>query len=340
MARKTIKDIARESGYSTGTVSRVLNNTGPVSDTAKKRIREVVDQYHFQLNPNAKFLKQEKPTGIAVIIKGTNNLLFTSLVELLQERIEKAGFEASVYYLQEDEDEVQEAIEICSRRLPKGILFLGSFRHNFLNRFRSVPVPSVLVTNSAEGLGYPNLGSVSTDDAGAAQCAVDYLISLGHEKIAILGGNFSQSQAALSRFQGAQYAFFDHDLHFDPALQYQEGLFSIEAGYDGMLKLLEKMPDVTAVFAMADVMAIGAVRAIRDKGLRVPEDISVVGFDGIELSHYLTPRLTTVSQNQQALAEQSLEMLISMIDDDVDGSFLELPYDLCEGESCSPLCVN
>ncbi len=125
MARMTIKDIARESGYSTGTVSRVLNESGPVSEQAVKRIREVVDKYHFQLNTNAKFLKQQTPEGIAVIIRGTNNLLFASLVERLQHQVEAAGYSASMYYIEESGNEVDEALEICKHQPPEGIFFLA-----------------------------------------------------------------------------------------------------------------------------------------------------------------------------------------------------------------------
>lgn len=336
MARMTIKDIAREAGYSTGTVSRVLNGSGPVSEQAAARIREVVEKYHFQLNTNAKFLKQQTPEGIAVIIRGTNNLLFASLVEQLQHRVEDAGYNASMYYIDENDDEVAEAAEICQHKTPEGIFFLGSSRRNFQNGFARIKVPSVMVTNSADGLAFSNLGSVSTNDTQAAQYAVQHLIALGHRKIGVLGGVMDQSQAALSRYVGAQFAFFDNNLPFDTNRAYQQGKFSVEDGYDGMMQLMDRLPDLTAVFVMADVMAIGALRAIRDRGLRVPEDISLISFDGISLANYTIPRITTVCQNQEELTEESVAMLLGMIEDGTPGTYRETSYRILEGESIQP----
>ena len=336
MARMTIKDIARESGYSTGTVSRVLNESGPVSEQAVRRIREVVDKYHFQLNTNAKFLKQQTPEGIALIIRGTNNLLFASLVEILQNQIEEAGYSASMHYIDESGNEVEEAQEICKHQPPEGIFFLGSTRQNFQKGFSGIDVPCVLVTNSAEDLGFDNVGSVTTNDTQAAQFAVQTLLSLGHRNIAVLGGDRTRSQAAMSRFLGAQYAFFDNSVPFDPARSYQQGMFSVEDGYEGMLSLLDRMPELTAVFVMADVMAIGALRAIRDRGLRVTVDISLLSFDGISLAQYTVPRIATMCQDQEELARESVRMLLDMIENKVPGSFRETSFRMQEGESLMP----
>lgn len=332
----TIKDIARESGYSTGTVSRVLNGSGPVSEQAAARIREVVEKYSFQLNTNAKFLKQQTPEGIAVIIRGTENLLFAALVERLQNSVEAAGFNASMHYIDESDDEVKEAMEICQRQTPQGIFFLGSSRRNFQNGFHRIKVPCVMVTNSADGLGYTNLGSVSTNDTQAAQFAVQHLIALGHRKIAVLGGEMDRSQAALSRYVGAQYAFFDNNVPFDPSLSYQQGKFSIEEGYSGMMQLLDRIPDLEAVFVMADVMAIGALRAIEDRGLRVPEDISLISFDGISLVRYTVPRIATVCQDLEELTQESVSMMLNMIEDGIPGSYRETSFTVFEGESIKP----
>lgn len=337
MARKTIKDIASESGYSTGTVSRVLNDSGPVSEAAREKIMSIVKKHDFQLNTNAKFLKQRQPEGIALIIRGRQNLLFSSLVELLQQKIEKAGYSVNVYYLDEGEDEVKEAIDICHRRCPEGFLFLGSSRSHFMKHFNRISLPSVLVTNSAEGFGFPNLGSVSTNDAVAAQVAVDRLIRLGHTNIGILGGDVATSQAAQARFQGAQYAFYDHNIVFRPEQQYYSGVFSVEDGYIGMDWLLENRPDITAVFAMADVMAIGALRALHDRNLRVPEDVAIISFDGLTLSQYTYPRLATIYQNGPSMVDQSLDMLLGMIEEGKEPQYLESSFVLIEGETLTPL---
>lgn len=329
----TIKDIARESGYSVGTVSRVLNNSSDVSDKARKKIMEVVEKYHFQLNSNAKHLKKQSKDGIAIIIKGAQNMLFAAIVEQLQGLIRRKDYACMVYYLDEDDNEIEQAIKICTERRPLGILFLGSNLEYFRQRFLSVTVPCVLVTNSAAELGFDNLSSVTTDDEGAAKFAIEYLCSLGHKNIGILGGKMAVSHAAFSRYEGCRKAFEEQGVSFDPAYQYEPAHFSISEGYYAMGRLLDKMPDITAVFAMSDVMAVGAIRAVKDRGLRVPEDISVIGFDGIDIGNYMVPRLTTIRQHREGIASRSVEILLKCIDESDPAVHEVEPFHFVQEES-------
>lgn len=131
----TIKDIAKEAGYSVGTVSRVLNNHPDVSDKARKKVMAVVKKNHFKLNNNAKHLKQQSNSGIAVIVKGNNNMLFATIVEKLQGLIKERGYVCLIYYIDEDENEVEQALQICRERQPMGILFLGSDLEYYLRSF-------------------------------------------------------------------------------------------------------------------------------------------------------------------------------------------------------------
>lgn len=329
----TIKDIARESGYAVGTVSRVLNNQPDVSERARRKIMEVVEKHHFKLNSNAKHLKQQVSNGIAIIVKGNQNMLFASIVEQMQGMIREKGFACLIYYIGEMEDEMEQALRVLVERRPMGILFLGSNLAYFQERFSSVEVPCVLVTNSAETLGFDNLSSVSTDDSMAAFAAVEYLVKLGHQKIGVLGGQLEKSRAAITRYMGCVKAFEQYGIVFDSSKQYEPALFSIAQGYAAMRNLWERVPDITAVFAMSDTMAIGAVRAIKDKGLRVPEDVSVVGFDGIELGNYLIPKLTTVRQDRENIARRSVEILLDNISEGTGAVHEVVPFQIIAGES-------
>ncbi|MCF0245437.1 MAG: LacI family DNA-binding transcriptional regulator [Ileibacterium sp.] len=337
MGRITIKDIARESGYSIGTVSRALNRTAGVSEEAREAIFNVVAKYNFQLNPNAKFLKQRAKEGIAILIRGTENMLFSDLTEKIQKKIESLGYDAIVYYIGEEENEVQEAIHICTQRSLLGIMFLGSTRENFRRYFRNIRIPSLLVTNSAVGLPYPNLSSVTTNDAQGAQFAIEYLFSLNHTHIGVLGGRLEDSQAAKSRYQGIQYAYYNRGKNFDFSSQYETEYFTIEGGYSAMNRLLDKFPEATAVFVMSDVMAIGAMRAAADRGLRIPEDLSIIGFDGLKIADYIIPRLTTIKQDTTAIAERSVSILTGTIEEQKPAAYEEIAFSLVEGESVRAL---
>ena len=333
----TIKDIARESGYAVGTVSRVLNNHPDVSDTARERIMEVVEKHHFRLNNNAKHLKQQASNGIAIIVKGSQNMLFASIMGQMQKMIREKGYACLIYYIDETDNELEQALQVIRERRPMGILFLGSNLEYFRDRFSQVSIPCVLVTNSAETLEFSNLSSVSTDDSEAAEAAIGHLIALGHTKIGVLGGQIEKSRAAFTRYVGCRRAFNAHGIPFSPEKQYESALFSMEEGYGAMERLLDKMPDLTAVFAMADVMALGAIRAIVDRGLRVPEDISVVGFDGIELGSYLTPKLTTIRQEREQIAARSVELLLDSIGERAGAVHELVPFRIISGESTRKL---
>ncbi len=332
----TIKDIARESGYSIGTVSRVLNNRPGVSQAAKEAVTQVVDKHHFQLNNNAKYLKQQSSAGIAVIIKGTQNMLFSALVEPMQALIEKNGYVCIMYYIGEDDNEVEQAYRICMERRPMGILFLGSNQEYFKDNFNRIEVPCVLVTNSAAELRIKGLSSVSTDDREAARVAVEQLISMGHRDIGVLGGYLYLSNAMRYRYEGVKDAMLRRGIKFDFDRQYESSYFSISAGYSAMERLLDKMPEVTAVFAMSDVTAIGAIRAIHDRGLRVPEDISVMGYDGVDIGRYMVPRLTTIRQHREVIASRSVEILLDCIEGNSSTVYEVEPFHLVPGESVRP----
>ncbi|MBQ7816747.1 MAG: LacI family DNA-binding transcriptional regulator [Oscillospiraceae bacterium] len=333
----TIKDIARESGYAVGTVSRVLNNHPDVSETARAKIMEVVDKYHFKLNNNAKHLKQQASNGIAIIVKGSQNMLFASIVEQMQGMLTEKGFACIIYYINEMENEVETAVRICTERRPVGIMFLGYHLPFFRQRFQAINVPCVLVTNSADSMDYPNLSSVSIDDTLAARAAVEHLLEMNHREIGILGGHIDNSSMAYARYLGCKEAFESHGLQFDSEKQYIESLFGMADGYSAMQQLLEKMPKLTAVFAMSDVMAVGAMRAITDAGLCVPNDISVVGFDGLELGEYLSPKLTTIKQDREKIAQRSVEILLANIDNPQKAVYETVPFSVIVGESTKQL---
>ncbi|MBQ9149148.1 MAG: LacI family DNA-binding transcriptional regulator [Oscillospiraceae bacterium] len=305
----TIKDLAAKTGYSVGTVSRVLNDQPHVSETAREVILRAAEECGFQLNTNAKQLKQQHGTSILVIRKSSNNELFDSLLVAIQARIARSRYPLIVDYIDETDNEVHRAIQLCQEKKPLAVIFLGGRTENFREDFHKIAVPCVLVTTSAAGLTFPNLSSVCADDNDAAQLAIDQFIALGHRKFAVIGGDRKMSDTSQLRFEGCMDAFRRSGISFDPELDYETARYSYLGGYRAAQALLSRERKFTALFAMSDVMAIGAIRALRDAGLRVPEDISVMGLDGLTIGEYTTPRLSTVAQAVDSLAEQSLGLL-------------------------------
>ena len=263
-------------------------------------------------------------------------MFFSAMVELLQSLIKATGYYCFLYYIDEDADEVEEAVTILRERRPKGFLFLGSAEDNFFRAWKAINVPGVLVTNSGAALGLPNLSSVSTDDVAAARFAVEHLLALGHTDIGVIGGKMERSPAACARSRGVRAAFENAGQPFELATHYASARFNLSGGYQAMEKLLAVCPHLSAVFCMSDVQAVGAIRALRDKGLRVPEDVSVMGFDGIELGRYLSPQLTTIRQDMDTIAHRCVEQLLTAIEDGTPAVHALVPFHLVEGESVIP----
>lgn len=333
----TIKDIARMAGVGVATVSRVLNHHPDVSPATRKKVMEVVEAQGFQPNCNAKHLKQQVGTSIAILVKGTQNMLFADLVERIQRKLRQSGRETSVYHLDEDDNEVEFALRLCRERKPPGILFLGGDKEYFKEGFESIQVPAVLLTASAEGLPFENLSSLTTDDEAGGCQAVEHLLEQGHREIGFVGGNNSPTQVGYQRLLGARDAMAAWNLASDRRELWEPCRYSMADGCEAARRLLKRCRNVTAIFAMSDVVAVGVIRAAHELGKRVPEDLSVVGYDGTPMADYLVPRLTTIRQDPQYLAEEGVAMLLHAMDYGVKKPVHAVaPPHLKEGESVAP----
>lgn len=310
----TIKDLAERTGYAVGTVSRALNGHPNVSEKARQTILQAARESGFELNINAKQLKQQHATSILVVVKGTSNELFGELVESVQTLMRSTRYPVYVDYLDEDANEVLRAIQLCREKKPLGILFMGGNNCNFRSDFDKIQIPCMLLTNNASSLSFPNLSSVCVDDHQACRCAMDSLIAMGHRRIVVVGGCRDSSEISRLRYEGCLESLRGHGIEFDEELDYQGVRFSYDGGYRATAQLLARGRKFTALFAQCDVMAIGAIRALRDHGLRVPEDVSVMGYDGLPLGSYMVPKLSTISQPVQQLAQRSVEILTACIE--------------------------
>ena len=328
----TIRDLAEKTGYSVATISRVLNNHPNVSKQTREAVNRAVEESGFKINANAQQLKQHA-TSILVVVKGTSNELFSEMVESIQNLVSQTRYPLYVDYMDEDSNEVLRAIQLCREKKPLGILFLGGNSQNFQKDFAKIDIPCVLVSNDASGLPFSNLSSVATDDRQAARCAMDSLIALGHRQFVIVGGDREASDTARLRYQGCLDAFRNHGIAYDEELDYQGVRFSYQDGYNATQKLIASGRRFTALFAEADVMAIGAIRALHNNGLRVPRDVSVMGFDGLPLGSFLVPQLSTVIQSAQLMAKRSVEILIDRIEHGGTACHESVPYALYQRES-------
>ena len=332
----TIKDLAAQTGYSVGTVSRVLNNQPHVSELAKEIILKAADECGFQLNTNAKELKQQQSNSLLVLCKGNTNEMFDELLVAIQARVSDTAYTLIVDYIDESDNEVRRALQLCREKKPQGIVFLGGNQEYFRESFGHIHVPCVLITTSAVELPFTNLSSVTADDTQAAAIAIRTLLEMGHKNVVVIGGHREYSDITRLRYEGCLLAFREHGIVFDES-RYETARYTFEDGYRAAQALLQRNCEFTALFAMSDVMALGAIRALADAGKQVPQDISVIGFDGLPIGSFTVPRLSTVAQSVHQLAQQGLDLLLGTIEKNAEASHKIIPVDLLLRESVRKL---
>lgn len=334
----TIKDIAQISGYSIGTVSRVLNNRPDVSEQAREKILSVIKETDFRPNSNAQLLKSNTSSLITILVKGANNFFLEGILEVMQEILRQSGEQVAVMFLDENSNEVEAALRLCQEKKPKGLIFLGGNRLYFQQSFSRINIPSVLVSESAKNLPYKNLSSYYTDDMDASEVVMAHFIENGHEVIGIIGGSKDSktNPIAYRRYKGAVNYLKDKQIAFDEKTQYMTCDFSLAQGYQATKELLNINKKITALYCISDTIAIGAMRAIHDMGLEVGKDVSVVGFDGLSFGNYMMPRLTTIKQDDKQLAVKAIEDILIRINyPNRENKHEVIPYTFYKGESVS-----
>ncbi len=328
----TIKDIARLAGCGVSTVSRALNGSDEISEATRARINEVIKQYNYTPNGNARRMRQTAAKTILLIVNGSSNLFFSPLIEQMQTTAAASGFQVAVNYIDEQDDEVLCAQQLCTEQKPSGIIFLGGDIRNFSRSFPNITVPCVLSTASAADLGFRNLSSVSIDDLAGGKAAMEQLFSLGHRNIGILGGDLNSDGPSGLRYSGVKAACAETGVK-EPVCELCSYTFS--SAYEAAMALYHECPGMTAVFAMSDIIAVGAVRALLDIGLRVPQDISVIGFDGIDISEFANPRISTFAQPLHQISSLSVRMLVNMIESGAQAGHVTLKAQYKPGDSVS-----
>ena len=308
----TIKDIAAMAGVSVTTVSRVLNHRPDVNIATREKVEQIIRDCHFIGNTNARGLKQGNEV-IGVVIRGRSNPFLSSLAEAILERADNVPDNFVTEYIDERADEFRTALRMTRQNHVKGLIFVGSLIDERVEAIRSLDIPMVFTTVNAESAFLPRASSVAVDDRSMGRLVAEELLNCGHRKIAVFGSNPVAGDSLAMRFQGFCDAFTDRGLSYDLTL-YRETRFSFEAGYDIARTFFTERPDATALFAMSDTVAVGAIRALKDLGKSVPEDVSVVGFDGVDIGRFTLPRLTTVEQPVEEIARRSVNLLLDMME--------------------------
>lgn len=332
-----IEDIARYAGVSISTVSRVMNNHPDVSAKTRDKVMAVIEQYAYVPNNSARNLKRESLHAVGLVIKGFANPFFTPMLEVIQAELTRHRYLAILHPVQPDEDEISSAISLCREKKPEGIIFLGGNFEHTREKMAMLHIPFVMVTMTMhKQVDRNSFSSITVDDykegyqVGARVCAA------GHKKVAVIGHSPNDRSISRLRISGFQKAHEDNGCLPEGLVVDYAGSYNMAGGYQAAKRLLAKH-DFTCLFCVSDTIALGANRAIYESGKRTPEDVSIIGFDGIEAARYATPSLATVRQPSEQMARQSVQMLLDNMEYGVPHQHRIVQAEFVEGESFRPL---
>ncbi len=315
----TIKDIARICGVGVSTVSRAINNHPDINPVTKQAIMETIEKYGYIPNNSARNLKRTDAKCIAILVKGLNNPFFANMIRIIEEAVEKKHYSLVLRHVEFLEDEVEVALQLVKEKRLRGIVFLGGYFNHSEDRLSKINVPFVLATAGCvpENMNRMSYSSMSVDDEKEGYRMTQHLIAQGHKKIAILAAETEDASVGQLRLQGYKRALSESGIAIDNELicpmKKDIEYYTMENGYVVASELLDRRKDVTAIFAISDVLAVGACRAIKDKGLMIPKDIAVAGYDGIDMSQYYNPSISTVKQPVDDIAKDAIKLLFNII---------------------------
>ena len=319
MGEMTIKDIAKMCGVGISTVSRAINNHPDINPETKEMINATIKEYGYIPNNSARNLKRTEAKSIAVLVKGISNIFFSSMIKVMEEEIKKRKYTMVLHHVEFNEDEVDVALQLVKEKRLAGIIFLGGYFHHSEDKLKKLHVPFVLSTIGCppENFSKKGYSSISVDDEQESYNMVNWLIQNGHKNIAILCAPPDDESIGKLRLEGYKKALLENKIEVNLELimpmRPDMEQYSLQSGYDLTMQLLEKNTEFTAVYAISDMMAIGACKAIFDKGKKIPEDYSVAGFDGTEMGAFYHPSLTTVRQPVEDMAKATAQLLFEVL---------------------------
>jgi LacI family transcriptional regulator len=332
----TLKEIAKMAGVSTSTVSRVINNSKPVNEEIRKRVLDVLKETNYLPFVAQNLALQQETPLIGVICPQYSNTVLDDLIVGINRVCKIYGYDTVIGLTDSTEENEKHYIDLFSNVVSvQGIIFMGNqWDEQFSEITRKNVIPVVLAGQISSN---PLIPSVHIDNITASYEAVTYLILKGHRDIAMIRANTGETVRG-DRYRGYQNALADAGIPLDESMVAESSL-TIEGGSNAMAAILERGKRPTAVFCSSDSMAIGAINYLNDRGFHVPEDISVFGFDGLEISKLMRPRLSTVEYSAVEIGMTATRNLIKLCRGELEqiAPHINVIHHLVPRESTQPL---
>jgi DNA-binding LacI/PurR family transcriptional regulator len=305
--KPTIYDVAKEAKVSIATVSKVINKTGSISDPTRKKVNKVIQRLNYRPNVVASALTKKQTDTLALIIPDISNMFFSEISRYIEDKAHEMGLTLFICSTDYNEEKEKRYIELLQSKQVDGFIIASGFQNiHLVEEFHQNNIP---VTLLAQDNLTESFNVVSVDDYRGGFLAINHLISLGHQNIGVIAERVHSSTLRLHAYRDL--------LGMNGIPIKEENIIrttaSIQNGEKAMLELLQKENRPTAVFAVNDILAVGAMKAARSVGLEVPKDLSVIGFDNMILSTTTVPELTTVAQPIKDMADKIVDVLIRQI---------------------------
>ena len=334
-----IRDIAKLAGVGVSTVSRVINEHPDVKDETREKILKIIKESNYIPNNSARILKQNNTKNIGVLMKGVFNPFFSEMINIIGSRINEAGY--TMILQQNDyttEDDVDSLIAFVKEKRLQGIICLGG---NFLNindeSFQFLDIPVVLTSvNTISKESKSKYSSIGIDNILSAKESTQYLIDKGHRNIAMLLGEKDDVGISGLRLEGYKKALIENNILYSDDNVFI-GNYDYSGAYKATKEIINTRKDITAIFSISDIMAVGAAKAVIDQGLKVGEDISIMGFDGMDVSKYYNPGITTVKQPKKHMATNSIDLLLALLAKKEEHKHIIFETKIIERESCKDM---
>jgi LacI family transcriptional regulator, repressor for deo operon, udp, cdd, tsx, nupC, and nupG len=328
-----IADVAKLANVSTATVSRVISNSGTVKKETTEKVLEAIKKLNYQPNMLARQLRRLETNTILVVVPDITNSFFSDVLRGIESVAVENGYQVILGDAQNLVKRENSYFTLVRQKKADGIILLTARTNQQILEELANEHPVVLACEYIEGSKIP---TVSIDNISSARKATEYLIHLNHKRIGHITGPLNVV-VGRDRLKGFQQAMSQYGLDVDSMLV-QEGDFTYESGFNLMKKFLAVDYPPTAIFAANDEMAIGAIRAAKTRGLNVPEDLSVIGFDDIKFASIFEPELTTIAQPTFNMGKKAMELLINLInDDELEKDQFMLDIELVVRDSCKKI---
>lgn len=358
--RVTIRDVAEAAGVSVSTVSHVLNEYGDISPDTDRHVRQIMKQMNYHPSSLARRLTRSRSFLFQLLlfsVEGLHHPFFYEVTCGITEEVEQAGYELLLSVKASEDGRWRDSLKRCYESKVEGLIIMGTLPGpEVFEEIEASQIPTVFIDLTYQGA---RSTYVTSDNVGGAMLATEHLISLGHRRIGFLDGHDLHQELLLqdspsidvdmmettsptwgisqTRLAGYQRALHVHDIPFDPDL-IGYGDFTQAGAKDAVAHMLTEHPDITAIFAISDIMAFGAMQAVRALGRRVASDVAVVGYDDIQAASFVRPALSTIRQDGEEMGKSAVREILRLIEN--PGAMPQkviLPVELVVRESCGAM---